>query len=249
MSILIAYEASGALRRRFAKAGYDAISVDLQPARDFVAGQFMGRGRHLINDAAEVIMNPRKYTGAKNWDLIIAHPPCTAVALSGNAHYSAGKPKWNQRLESINYINNIWREMRRYGRRAILENPRGVLSMTPMGRPTQSIQPYQFGDDASKETCLWIHNMQSIPIPARHEWVLPRLVCKCGYVWMPGQFPGRCDCGRYINEIRPRWANQCDSGQNKLPPSPDRADIRAETYPGIADAIVAHCIIEMEKSS
>lgn len=91
-----------------------------------------------------------------------------------------------------------------------LENPRGVIS-TRIRKPDQIIQPHWFGDDASKATCLWLKNL---PPLKPTMMVPPRMV-----------------------DGRPRWANQTDSGQNRLPPTIDRASIRSTTYPGIAAAM------------
>lgn len=94
-------------------------------------------------------------------------------------------------------------------RRAV-ENPIGCIS-TRVRKPDQIIHPHQFGSDASKSTCLWLNGLPLL-VPTEH--VAPRMV-----------------------EGRKRWANQTDSGQNKLPPSEDRWKIRSETYPGIAQAM------------
>ena len=80
-----------------------------------------------------------------------------------------------------------------------------------MGKATQIIQPYNFGEDASKATCLWI---KGFPILKNTEYYPPRIV-----------------------NGKKRWGNQTDSGQNKLGPSDDRKEIRSRTYPGIAKAI------------
>jgi hypothetical protein len=91
-----------------------------------------------------------------------------------------------------------------------LENPIGCIS-TRVRKPDQTIQPHQFGHDASKATCLWLKGLPLLT-PTKH--IAPRLV-----------------------DGRKRWGNQTDSGQNKLPPSADRWKIRSETYQGIADAM------------
>lgn len=91
-----------------------------------------------------------------------------------------------------------------------LENPVGCIS-TRIRKPTQIIQPYQFGDDASKKTCLWLRNL---PPLTPTKYIPPRMV-----------------------NGKPRWANQTDSGQNKLGPSEDRWKERSRTYQGIADAM------------
>jgi hypothetical protein len=96
--------------------------------------------------------------------------------------------------------------------RIALENPIGCIS-TQIRKPTQTIQPWQFGHDASKATCLWL---KGLPALTPTQTIAPRMV-----------------------DGRKRWANQTDSGQNRLPPSADRWKIRSETYQGIADAMAA----------
>jgi len=88
-----------------------------------------------------------------------------------------------------------------------VENPAGVIS-TRIRKPTQMVQPWQFGDDASKRTCLWLKNLPLL-VPTD---ILP----------LP---------------LSGRWANQTPSGQNKLGPSPTRWKERSKTYPGIARAM------------
>jgi len=96
-----------------------------------------------------------------------------------------------------------------------IENPVSCIS-SRIRKPDQTIQPYQFGHDASKRTCLWLKGLSPLPIdPALY--VEPRMV-----------------------NGKPRWANQTDSGQNKLGPSPDRWKERSETYSGIANAMAQH---------
>lgn len=90
-----------------------------------------------------------------------------------------------------------------------IENPVGCIS-TRIRKPDQIIQPHEFGDDASKRTCLWLN-------------LLPELK------------PTRRVAPRVVNGLK-RWANQTDGGQNKLPPSDDRWKLRSKTYPGIAAA-------------
>lgn len=96
--------------------------------------------------------------------------------------------------------------------RIALENPIGCIS-TRIRKPDQTIQPWQFGHDASKATCLWLKNLPTLK-PTQE--VAPRIV-----------------------NGRKRWGNQTDSGQNRLGPSDDRWKIRSETYAGIADAMAA----------
>lgn len=206
MNILIAFECSGALRSRFMDAGHNAWSCDLKPSED-------NSEHHVQMDAALVMGSATTYcNGSGNrWDLIIMHPPCTALTVAGNHVYAKGKPKHDDRLKAIHWVTLMWSRATRFADRVAMENPQGVLS-TGFRRPDQYIQPYQFGDDASKNTGLWLHN-------------LPKL-----------EETTRC-AGRLVNGVE-RWANQTDSGQNKLGPSPERATERARTYAGIASAIV-----------
>lgn len=104
-------------------------------------------------------------------------------------------------------------------KRKAIENPIGCIS-TRLKKPSQIVQPHEFGDDASKSTCLWLFN-------------LPPLLPTC----IP---TGK---GRVIKG-RERWENQTDSGQNRLAPSADRWSARSRTYPGIARAMVAQWTFE-----
>jgi hypothetical protein len=141
------------------------------------------------------------------WDLAIFFPPCTYLAASG-LH-------WNKRIPGRQTKTE---EALRFVERLLdsdvpciaLENPVGCIS-TRIRRPDQYIQPHQFGDDASKKTGLWLKNLPPLT-PTKN--VEPRMVGD-----------------------RPRWANQTDSGQNRLGPSDERAMIRSMTYPGIATAM------------
>lgn len=206
MNVLITHEVSGVVRRAFRSAGHNAISCDIQEAAD---GEKLW---HIVGDALETICRPVILYGERiRWDIIIMHPPCTALAVSGNAHYAKGKPRYHERLKALEDTERLWKYAKIHGQRVCLENPVGVLHLV-IGKPTQTIQPYQFGHDASKATCLRLHNLPPLKPTQRVH-------------------------GRYVNGVE-RWSNQTDSGQNKLAPSPTRAAERAETYPGIADAFV-----------
>lgn len=194
---LVAGERFGVIRDALIARGIRAISCDMV--------ETASPGPHIVGDWNPVI-------SARLWPLIIIHPTCKKVTVSGNGTYAAGKPKHAERLEAAAEIERTWQFVKAHSKRAALENPVGVLpTLTRMGKPDFSIQPYDFGADASKRTCFWTHN-------------LPPLV---GTEYVPP---------RYVNGL-PRWGNQTDSGQNRLSPSDDRDMKRAETYPGVADAI------------
>lgn len=153
------------------------------------------------------------------WDLAILHPDCTYLTCS--AEWAYGDGPYHQKVKPETLVGSARRAAREDAvafvrkllaapiPRIAIENPRGHLSRA-IGKPQQTIQPHWFGDDASKATCLWLKNLPQL-VPTKH--VAPRII-----------------------DGRPRWANQTDSGQNRLTPTEDRWAIRSTTYPGIAHA-------------
>lgn len=213
MNILIGFEESGTIREAFRKAGHNAWSCDLEPARD-------DSPYHLQCDIYFAIKHPLLYCGADKWDLIILHPVCTALTVAGNHVYAKGKPKHHERLEAIRYTAELWYFACSKCEKVCLENPQGVLhTNTDLPKP-QYIQPYQFGEDASKKTGLTLKGLPRLESTKR----------------IKGRFVVR-DIGGMLLTVE-RWSNQTDSGQNRLGPSPTRARDRSQTYPGIADAMV-----------
>lgn len=199
MRILIACEYSGRVRDAFRERGHDAVSCDLLPSD-------VG-GPHIQGDVLDYI--------GDDWDMMIAHPPCTYLAASGwhwTKRYVPGSKTLTgtARLAAAERALDFVRALMRAPIPCIaIENPIGRIN-TVIRKPDQIIQPWWFGDDASKATCLWLKN-------------LPRLV-------PTNMLPG---------DRRTRRANQTASGQNKLGPSPLRWKIRSETYPGIAAAMAS----------
>jgi hypothetical protein len=158
-------------------------------------------GPHYQGDVRDVI--------GDGWDLMVAHPPCTYLCSSG-LHWNKRRPeRAQQTAEALDFVRML---LDAPIERIALENPIGCIS-TQVRKPTQTIQPWQFGHDASKATCLWLKNLAPL---TPTQTIAPRMV-----------------------DGRKRWANQTDSGQNRLPPSADRWKIRSETYQGIADAMAA----------
>jgi len=190
--ILIACEYSGRVRDAFRAAGHDAWSCDLLPCDADPA-------YHIQGDVVPLL--------GQGWDLMVAHPPCTYLCSSG-LH-------WNKRVEgrqakteaALDFVRTL---LSCPIPRVAIENPVGCIS-TRIRKPDQTIQPWQFGHDASKATCLWL---KGLPLLRPTAIISPRMV-----------------------DGKPRWANQTDSGQNRLGPSADRWKIRSETYSGIATAM------------
>jgi len=191
MHILIACEYSGTVRDAFIRAGHDAMSCDLLPTDV--------PGPHYQGDVFDIINN--------GWDMMIAHPPCTYLSVSG-MHWTARGLRDPQLTEDA--LDFVMRLMAAPIPRIAVENPISVIS-SRIRKPDQIINPWQFGHDASKRTCLWLKNL---PLLTPTDIVEPRIV-----------------------NGKKRWANQTDSGQNRLPPSEDRWKIRSETYTGIAQAM------------
>ena len=217
MSILIAGETSGRVRDAFRRKGHRAISCDFLPTKV--------PGPHIVGNAFDWI--------DLGWDLIVAHPTCTylTVAAAWCYYHPDDKhlpyedrrphPKFpDRRRQQDEAAEDFMRFIRAKCPRVAVENPVGVMS-TRYRKPNQIIQPYYFGDDASKKTCLWLEgDLQEIEIPPEEKWFPPR--------WVENPRGG--------NPL-PRWSNQTDSGQNRLGPSEDRWAARSETYIGIAEAM------------
>lgn len=191
MRVLIACEYSGAVRDAFIREGHDAMSCDLLPTDS--------PGPHHQGNVMDII--------DLGWDLLIAHPPCTYLCSSG-LHWNKRVPGRQEKTENaLRFVEEL---LAAPIPMIAIENPIGCIS-TRIRKADQTIQPYQFGHDASKATCLWLKGLPTLK-PTRY--VEPRIV----------------------NGLK-RWANQTDSGQNRLPPSKDRWKIRSETYSGIAEAM------------
>jgi hypothetical protein len=138
--VLVACEFSGVVRDAFAARGHEAWSNDLLPSES--------GGRHIVGDCMDAI------TGSR-WDVIVMHPPCTALAVSGNRWYGTGQPKHAERLAAIEWTMALWHTAVSVCPRVCMENPVGVLPI----RATQYIQPWQFGHGETKRTGLWLHGL------------------------------------------------------------------------------------------
>ncbi len=188
MRVGILCEFTGAVRDAFLKRGYDAISCDLLPSET--------PGPHIQGDCLD-----QDWSG---FDLLICFPPCTYLACSG-LHWNKRVPGRQKKTEdSLEFVRKL---MALPVPKIALENPVGCIS-TQIRRPDQIIQPWMFGHDASKTTCLWLKGLP--------ELVPTNIVKKPKGV---------------------RYANQTPSGQNKLGPSEDRWKLRSATYQGVADAM------------
>lgn len=220
---VVGCEQSGAIRDRLTAAGHYAISIDLLPART--------PGPHHQGDVLAFLeaLTPGEFDGG------IFHPTCTKLTVAANqclyhpddkampTHARRPHPKWPNRAaeqdEAVEFVVGLHRRAAAKMKRIAIENPVGILS-TRWRKPTQTVQPHDFGDDASKRTCLWLDG-------------LPPLVAPAG-----ARVAGRMVFDPHLGKLVERWANQTDRGMNVLSPSADRWKVRSDTYPGIADAMV-----------
>jgi len=149
MKVLVACEFSGTVREAFKAKGHSAVSCDLLPT-DIP-------GDHIQGDILEVL--------DQGWDLMIAHPPCTHLAVSG-ARWFKGKEK-EQKLALEFFLALAEAPIPKI----CIENPVSVVS-TKWRKPDQIIQPWMFGEDASKKTCLWL---KDLPLLAPTEVITKKI--------------------------------------------------------------------------
>lgn len=201
MKVLVGCETSGKVREAFRKRGHEAYSCDLLPADDDSPNHFQCDVRALLR-----LMPPFWF------DLFIVHPTCTYLCSSG-LHWNKRRPERAEMTEdALRFVQWCFEQYGTRVKRLVLENPRGCIGTRLGIKYAQTIQPHQFGDDASKQTDLWLFGVEPLVIdPAKQ--IAPRMV-----------------------DGKPRWANQTDSGQNRLGPSDDRWKLRSATYDGIAEA-------------
>jgi hypothetical protein len=202
MNVLITHEVSGTVRDAFRKLGHEAFSCDLKPSDSPF---------HIQGDALAA-MKSRK------WDFIGMHPECRFLTVSG-LHWNNRGRGWELTEKALQHVKDCMATATECSPRWYLENSISIIS-SRIREPDQIIQPWQFGEDASKATCLWLHNLPFLQPTNREQ----DLFCAP----LP---PAR------VVEGKRRYSNQTDSGQNKLAPSETRSADRAQTYPGIARAM------------
>jgi len=202
MRVLVACEESQAVTKELRKLGHEAFSCDLFPCSG-------GHPEwHLQQNATELLK--------QKWDMIIAFPPCTYLTVSGLHWNKRNKDRANKTEEAFKFFMMF---ANADCDKIAIENPVGCVS-TRWRKPDQIINPYQFGSDASKKTCLWL---KGLPTLEHTEYIEPRIV-----------------------DGKKRWGNQMDSGQNVTLNergkvcawnSDEIKKLRSKTYPGIAKAM------------
>jgi hypothetical protein len=202
---IIGCESSGIVREAFRARGHDVYSCDLLPSKTPSPYHIQGNILDFLNEG---------------WDFMIVHPPCTYLTVS--AAWAFGDGPYHQKVKPGTLVGAARREAQKEAiefalalwnapiKKKCLENPIGALSKY-LGKASQIIQPHDFGEDASKATCLWL---EGLPLLKSTSYYPPRIV-----------------------NGKPRWGNQTDSGQNRLSPGADRWQKRSETFQGVADAM------------
>ena len=194
-SFLVCCEHSGVVREAFRACGIDAWSCDLLPADD-------SSPHHIQGDCRDTMRS-------RDWSGFGMHPDCTYLTVAG-IHWNNRGRGWEMTNVALAFVREL---MELAGEKPwYLENPVSIIS-THIRKPDQTIQPYEFGEDASKRTCLWLNRLPLLEPTKRIQ-------------------------GRFVNG-KERWSNQTDNGQNRLTPSADRWKLRSKTYQGIADAMAA----------
>ncbi len=193
MKVLIACEFSGIVREAFKKLGHDAWSCDLLDTE--IPGQ------HIKDDVLNHLDD--------GWDLMIAHPPCTHLSVSGQRWFTQGKKDYALQREAIVFVEKLWNA--RIPKIAI-ENPVGILSTrSTLGKSTQTISPHLFGHELRKTTCLWLKELPKLN-PSKIVGV-QYVTTKSGRKWS-------------------KWFYD-----TSLIPLEKRGHERSRTFPGIAEAM------------
>jgi hypothetical protein len=200
MRVLIACEFSGIVRDAFRRKGHNAWSCDLLPSER--------PGNHIQRDVLTVL--------GDGWDLMIAHPPCTDLAASG-ARWFAEKIADGRQQRSIDFFMKI---MDAPIPRKAVENPVGIMSRI-FRKPDQTIQPFQFGHEVQKTTCLWL-----IGLPL----LTSTKIVDRGMIYTDPR-------GNKHGGVHTLRAKRAYSPLMRLPKNEERWKIRSRTFQGIADAM------------
>jgi hypothetical protein len=193
MRVLIACEFSGTVRDAFLKKGHYVLSCDLLPCESLMSGD------HYQGNVLDILDH--------GWDLMIAHPPCTHLAVSGARHFPA-KIADGRQQQGIDFFMQM---INAPINRICVENPIGIMS-TRYQKPSQIIHPWQFGHTASKSTCLWLKNLP--------------LLTPTNIV----------DKGEFVTFASGKRMTKWYADAAKLSPK-EREKIRNKTFQGIADAM------------
>ena len=205
MKILVACEESQAITKELRALGHEAFSCDLLPCSG-------GHPEwHLQQDVFDVI--------EKGWDMMIAHPPCTNLAVSGarwlyNKDGSKNEERWRNQAEALQFVQRL---MDAPIDKIAIENPVSVIS-SHIRKPDQIVHPWMFGDKASKSTCFWLKNLPKLePTDIVEKGEFIEFISKKG-----------------IKKRQPKW--YFDALKEAKTPA-ERRTLRSKTFKGMAQAI------------
>jgi hypothetical protein len=211
MKILVACEESQAVTKELRKLGHQAFSCDLLPCSG-------GHPEwHFKQDVFEVIK--------QGWDMMIAHPPCTFLAVSGarwlyNKDGSKNIERWENQAEALDFVQKL---MDAPINKIAIENPISVISSN-IRKPDQIIQPWMFGDKAQKSTCLWLKNLPKLePTDVVDKGEFIEFISKKG-----------------VKKKQPKW--YFDALKDAKTPA-ERRTLRSKTFKGIAEAMATQWTI------
>jgi len=207
MKVLIGCEESQTVCKAFRNKGHEAYSCDIQ---DCSGGH---PEWHIKGDVIEAILSD-------SWDFIGLHPMCTAMTLSGNRTYAPGKEKHYLRLESVEWTIKLWNLATNVCAKVYMENPMGAMNPDKRLPKPQIVQPYYFGDEAQKTTCLWLYGL-----PQLVHYKNDNLFNKKTHV-SPGEMI-TTTTGKTFNKWYWDTSKRCA----------DRAKIRSKSFPGISRAM------------
>ena len=201
--ILVACEYSGAVRDAFARRGWDAWSADLLPSES--------PGNHVQGDVLKIL--------GDGWDAMIAHPPCTHLCVSGAKHFAKKRADGRQQQGIELFMAFTAAPINRI----CIENPVGIMSNV-WREPDQIIQPYYFGDEAQKTTCLWLKNLPPLQHAAEDDWFASKT------------HVGKGEMVKFASgRVLPKWyADARNDGKT-----------RSKTFPGIAEAMAEQWTLAM----
>jgi len=213
LKALIGCEESQTVCKAFRALGIEAYSNDLKSC----SGGFPEW--HLQMDVFEAI-------DLMDWDFIGLHPVCTKMTLSGNRTYGVGKPRHQERLDAVEWTIKLWQYACSKAKYVYMENPMGAMNGDRRLPKPQVVQPYYFGDQYQKTTCLWL---QGLPYLYHND--KPNLF---------DQNVTHVDRGEmfvYINKkgqkkSQPKWYADALSL-----PAYERSEVRSKTFPGIGNAM------------
>lgn len=205
MRILVACEESQAITKEFRKLGHEAFSCDLLPCSG-------GHPEwHYQQDVFEVI--------DKGWDMMIAHPPCTFLAVSGarwlyNKDGSKNVERWENQTKALDFVQKL---MDAPINKIAIENPISVIS-SQIRKPDQIVHPWMFGDKASKSTCLWLKNLPKLQ---------PTKIVEKGEFF---EFTSK-------KGVKKKMAMWYYEALQKAKTPAERRTLRSKTFKGMAEAI------------